>query len=91
MDTQTFYRRVEIFKCLLLGSIVALLALIYINLPQSITVEDIKQRDVSLNKLPVVIVKDGRMTLENEEIKIRGSVTIDNQPVEVINQKSYRW
>lgn len=91
MDTQTFYRRVEIFKCLLMTSIVVLLALIYLNLPRSITVQDIKERKASLNELPVMIIKDGRVTIENDELRVRGSVAIDEQPVEVINRKSYRW
>lgn len=91
MDTQTFYRRVEIIKVLLLTSIMVLLALIYLNLPRTITVQDIKERSASLNDLPVIIIKDGRVTIENEELKIRGSVSIDEQPVEVINQKNFNW
>jgi len=91
MDTQTFYRRVEIFKCVLLSSILLVLVLIFIKLPTLVTVKDIKERQVSLNDLPVVVIKDGRITLENEEIKIKGKVTIEEQPVEVINRKSYRW
>jgi len=91
MNTQIFYRRVEIIKCLLLSSIVVLLALIYLNLPRPITVQDIKERNASVNDLPVVIVKDGRVTIENEEIKIRGTVTIDGQPIEVIQPNNDRW
>lgn len=91
MNTQIFYRRVEIIKCLLLSSIVVLLALIYLNLPRPITVQDIKERSASLNELPVVIIKDGRVTIENEEIKIRGTVTLDGQPIEVTQQNNYHW
>lgn len=89
MDTQTFYRRVEVLKCILLSIIIIMLFVIYVNLPRLVTLEDIKQRNVQVSKLPIVVVKDGRITLENEEIKIRGNVTIDNQPIEVLNQRRY--
>lgn len=92
MNTQIFYRRVEIFKCVLLGSILIVLVLIFLKLPTQITVKDLKDKQTSLTDLPVVVIKDGRITLENKEIQVKGSVRIDEQPVEVIERKSsYRW
>ena len=92
MNTQIFYRRVEIFKCVLLGSILVVLVLIFLKLPTQITVKDLKDKQTSLTDLPVVVIKDGRITLENKEIQVKGSVRIDEQPVEVIERKSsYRW
>jgi len=95
MDTQTFYRRVETIKVILLMGILLVAVLIYVDLPKSPTVKDIKARRVSANDLPVVVVKGGRIELENEELKVRGSVTIENQPIEVRSEKPatnrYRW
>ena len=95
MDTQTFYRRVETIKVILLTGILLVAILIYVDLPKAPTVRDLKTRNVSANDLPVVVVKGGRIELENEELKVRGSVTIENQPIEVRNEKPttsrYRW
>ncbi|MCI0512917.1 hypothetical protein L0128_06865 [candidate division KSB1 bacterium] len=91
MDTQTFYRRVEITKCLLLSGILIILFLIWHKLPTLVTVNDLKTRKTALSQLPVVVVKDGRITLENEELKIKGQVTIENQPLEVVGQSRDPW
>jgi uncharacterized membrane protein YcaP (DUF421 family) len=91
MDTQTFYRRVEITKCLLLSSILIVLVLIWYKLPTLVTVNDLKTRKTALSQLPVVVIKDGRITLENEELKIKGNVTIDNQPLEVVESARDPW
>ena len=95
MDTQKFYRRVETIKIILLSAILLVAILIYVDLPKSPTVRDMKTRNVSANDLPVVVVKGGRIELENEELKVRGNVTIENQPIEVREEKTstsrYRW
>ena len=83
MNTQRFYRRVEIIKCLLLTAILTFLVLIFLKLPNVVTVNDLKTKQASLGQLPIVVVKDGRITLENKEIHVKGEVSIENQPLEV--------
>ncbi|MBN1347967.1 hypothetical protein JXJ21_01025 [candidate division KSB1 bacterium] len=92
MNTQRFYRRVEIIKCFLLFGILVALILIFLKLPQIVTVTDLKTKQASLNDLPIVVVKDGRITLENKELNVKGEVTISNQPIEIRGQVSTsRW
>jgi len=91
MDTQKFYRRVEITKCFILTGILVVLVLILMKIPALVTVEDLRQRKASLSQLPMVVVKDGRITVENEQIQVRGSVRIEEQPIEVITQERPRW
>ncbi len=91
MDTQRFYRRVEIFKCFLFMGILTVLILIFLKLPKIVTVDDIKQRRASISELPLVVIKDGRVTIENEQITIRGNVRIEEQPVEVRVRERSEW
>lgn len=91
MDTQRFYRRVEIFKCFLFMGIIVVLLLIYFKLPKIVTVEDIKQRKASISELPLVVIKDGRVTIENEQIMIRGNVKIEEQPVDIRIRERSEW
>ncbi|MBN2093123.1 hypothetical protein JW964_26100, partial [candidate division KSB1 bacterium] len=91
MDTQRFYRRVEIFKCFLFMGILTVLILIFLKLPKIVTVEDIKQRRASISELPLVVIKDGRITIENEQIMIRGNVRIEEQPIDVRVRERSEW
>lgn len=94
MNTQKFYRRVEIIKCLLLCGILTFLVLIFLKLPTVVTVTDLKTKQASLGQLPIVVVKDGRITLENKEIQVKGKVSIENEPVEVrghVTTSPSRW
>jgi hypothetical protein len=91
MDTQRFYRRVEIFKCFLFMGILTVLVLIFLKLPKIVTVEDIKQRRASISELPLVVIKDGRVTIENEQIMIHGNIRIEEQPIDVRIRERSEW
>jgi hypothetical protein len=91
MDTQRFYRRVEIFKCFLFMGILTVLILIFLKLPKIVTVDDLKQRRASISELPLVVIKDGRITIENEQIMIHGNIRIEEQPIDVRIRERSEW